>query len=152
MHLYVAGPMTGRPGFNFETFLRADHVLERMGHTTFNPAAYEVAQGLVPWPEILHMNGDGQELVDAGYPFDRDAALSRDAGAIAGADGVVLLDGWEESFGSVTKVLVAIWAKKSVWHLTGMSNAETKEPDLFAANMPAIHSMSATFIMGRGLR
>lgn len=35
---YVAGPMTGHVGFNYEAFHKAEAILLNLGHECFNPA------------------------------------------------------------------------------------------------------------------
>ena len=146
MHLYVAGKMTGLPGFNFQAFVDTDEVLHNLGHTTFNPAVHEIEEGIVPWPEILGMEGNHQELADFGIPFDVSAALRRDMNAIADADGIVLLDGWEASSGAVLETAAAVWAKKRVFALSRILEDEWEMCELGPLQ---IHSTLANFYLDK---
>ena len=114
MHLYVAGPMTGIKGFNFQNFVDADAALLAGGHTTFNPAVHEIEQGIVPWPEILEMEGTQEELAALDHEFSFSEALVRDMTAIAEADGVILLPGWQNSSGATLEVAAALWTGKRI--------------------------------------
>jgi hypothetical protein len=116
-HFYVAGPMSGYKGFNFEAFILADKILLDAGHTTFNPAVHEISMGIVPYPEILDTDGDFQELIHLGVPFDKRKALRRDMLAIADSEGVVLLDGWEKSSGAFLEALAATWIDLPLFRL-----------------------------------
>lgn len=91
--LYVAGPMTGYADWNFPAFERAAEDLRDEGYEVVSPHEIDLEGGFDP-------SGDG-----AG--FDLRAALERDVEAVLEADGVALLDGWEQSPGAVIEVLTA---------------------------------------------
>lgn len=87
--VYIAGPMTSIPDFNFPAFRTAEHELEQMGvgevwHTAEKaPPAPEDAR---PWEDYL-----------------RDALR-----LMLGCDAVVVLPGWRESKGARLEVHVAL--------------------------------------------
>lgn len=84
MKLYVAGPMTGLPEFNYPAFRAATKALEDLGHEVEDPSTNEN-----PTPEDYH-----------GWLRMGLAQLIR-------CDGVALLDGWEASGGARLEVNVA---------------------------------------------
>lgn len=84
MRLYVAGPMTGLPDFNYPAFFDAADRLDRGGFTVGNPAA------------------DGQVL---GWSWEQ--YLRRALRLMLECDGVAILDGWERSRGARLEAEVA---------------------------------------------
>lgn len=82
--LYVAGPMTGLPEFNYPAFQSAAAALTELGHEVEDPSTNKN-----PTP------GDYHGWLRAGI-----AQLIR-------CDGVALLDGWEASGGARLEVNVA---------------------------------------------
>lgn len=93
VRVYVAGPMTGLPRFNFDAFEEACDRLRADGYFVTSPHEMDLAQGFDP-------DSDG-----AGH--DLRAALEADIAAVIAADVVVLLPGWELSPGVMVEVLVA---------------------------------------------
>ncbi len=78
MLLYIAGPMTGIPEFNFPAFETAETALTEAGYEVLNPTR--------------HGSGDlDKQWIDYLIPCLRD---------VMAADGVALLDGWSESKGA----------------------------------------------------
>lgn len=83
MRLYLAGPMTGIPHFNYPAFNAAAAMLRAEGHEVFNPA--EVTE------------------------TDRRAALKADLTWICDhAEGIALLPGWERSSGARAEHALAV--------------------------------------------
>jgi len=85
MSLYLAGPMTGYPEFNYPAFTEAAGALRAGGETVVSP-------------HELHDN-------DFSRPFDW--YLRRDLKALCDCDAVALLPGWEDSRGAKLEVAVA---------------------------------------------
>lgn len=100
--VYVAGPMSGRPFFNFEQFDRAAAVLRAAGWMVFSPAEHDREGGL---DERLYPTGDIEALIAAG--FDLRAAFRWDLERILEADAIALLDGHEASTGAKAELAVA---------------------------------------------
>lgn len=100
-NVYVAGPMRGLPEFNFPAFNAADDRLTDLGYDVFNPAARDRATGFDP------SGMTGHENLTA-HGFDLRAALGADTYYIAHhADGILLLDGWENSSGARAELALA---------------------------------------------
>lgn len=94
MTVYLAGPMTGLPEFNFPAFDRAAEMLAAQGYTVFNPAQMDRDVGFDP---------SSTQVSDE---FLRDA-LRRDLAAICDADAIAMLPGWEQSGGARIEWMLA---------------------------------------------
>ncbi len=77
MKLYVAGPMSGLPEYNYPAFHKAAADLRAAGYEVLNPAENDRPLG-DPW-----------------HAFMRDAI-----GLLIQCNGVALLDGWQDSRGA----------------------------------------------------
>jgi nucleoside 2-deoxyribosyltransferase len=93
MKVYVAGPMSGHPDLNFPAFEQATRELREAGFSVTSPHERDEASGFDPTKE--------------GAQFALRLALQRDVEAVLEADGVALLDGWEESPSAVIESLTA---------------------------------------------
>ena len=81
---YIAGPMTGMPGLNFENFNRVATELRNQYFEVANPA--EINPDLdADWTEC--MRADIKQLVDC--------------------DAIYMLDGWETSRGASIEYIIA---------------------------------------------
>jgi hypothetical protein len=114
--LYIAGPMSGYPDFNFPAFHAAEAVLLDQGYLVVNPARIDETDG---WPAGAKHPEDGSTTID---DDSRRAFLRRDFLEMLRCDGLVLLDGWSESVGANAELAVARMAGLPVWHLTGPWN------------------------------
>ena len=85
MRLYVAGPMTGLPEFNYPAFYSAAADLDAVGYETINPARKEGREGCSSWLDYMRAS-----LLD-----------------LAACDGVATLTGWGESRGAALEVHIA---------------------------------------------
>lgn len=83
MKIYVAGPMTGLPEFNYPSFRAAAAQLRQLGHYVEDPST-----NINPTP------GDYHGWLRAGLE------------QLIGCDGVALLPGWEASGGARLEVNV----------------------------------------------
>lgn len=83
--LYIAGPMTGLPEFNFPAFNAAEEWLRESGYETRNPARHGAGE-------------PGQEWSDY---------MRRDIPDLLECEGVALLGGWEKSRGARLEVTIA---------------------------------------------
>jgi hypothetical protein len=90
MKLYLAGPMTGLPDFNFPAFDRIAADMTDAGFTVFNPAQMDRDAGFDPSTTVVSKK------------FLRDA-LRRDLSAICECDAIAMLPGWEKSGGAMVE-------------------------------------------------
>jgi len=97
--IYLAGPMSGIPEFNYPLFKEVTAKLRAQGHEVFSPAeaddrrhGTDISKG--------NKNGDPKQAAKE-HGFSLRDALCEDLTYICKeADTIVLLPGWERSFGS----------------------------------------------------
>jgi hypothetical protein len=108
--IYLAGPMSGYPEFNFPAFNAAAERLRAGGLEVFNPAERDIERhnGV----DISKGNKTGsikQAMKEHG--FDRRAAMADDLEFIMRhADAIALLPGWEASEGANLELAAAKFA------------------------------------------
>ena len=107
MKIYLAGPMTGIPQFNFPVFDTVAAELRALGHTVVSPPEQD-PPGV---REAALASPDGKlsaEGLIAGYSWGD--ILSQDVKEIAdgGFDAIVLLEGWERSRGARLEAFVGL--------------------------------------------
>lgn len=111
MNLYLSGPMTGIPEFNFPLFDEIRDSLIAQGHTVASPADHDrevlmAAHGVTPEEVDGYAEGNiWQYSESAGaagdlYVWDFDKIMTW-------ADGIVLMPGWENSTGARYERIVA---------------------------------------------
>ena len=83
--VYIAGPMSGLPDFNYPAFFRAASQLAAVGVEPINPARAESREGASTWLDFMRLS-----LVD-----------------IAACDGVATLPGYAASRGASIEVRLA---------------------------------------------
>ena len=97
---YLAGPMTGLPGFNYRAFDDARDVLEAEGWTVISPTDLDRENLGIAFDEM-----DGTEdLSEYRTDFAR-----QDLDALLDAHAVIVLPGWERSTGARNEATVASW-------------------------------------------
>jgi hypothetical protein len=122
--LYLAGPMRGRPEFNFPAFDRAEAQLRDMGHDVFSPAARDREHGFT----AEGLTGD-EDLAALG--FDLRDALAVDLEWITRhADAVIVLPGWEGSSGARAEVATAKALGLPVHELVAFDLYGERAPDV----------------------
>ena len=95
MKLYLAGPMTGIPQFNFPAFDRWAGLLREKGYEVLSP--HEADPGEVQEIAWASVAGDPAELPESDGLLP---ASIRNLEGVAQCDGIALLPGWEKSLGS----------------------------------------------------
>lgn len=95
MNIYLAGPMRGRPLFNFPMFDAAAVVLRAAGHTVYAPQEHDRQIG---FNEKAELNPIPEQLAEM---------MSWNINRILIADAIALLPGWTQSTGSRIELLVA---------------------------------------------
>jgi len=122
-NVYVAGPMRGKPDFNFPAFDDATLKLKALGYSVFSPADHDRSNGF----QTEGLTGH-ESLTERG--FDLREALRADTEYIATtADAILLLDGWQQSSGARAELALAA--------ALGLDAAEGFGPDGQPAWMPA---------------
>ena len=105
--IYIAGPMSGYPEFNFPAFYAAETALRSIGFEPINPANKDAEQD--PDPEA-YATGDHVLVQEKGFDFK--AAYLWDVTQVIEGDGIYMLSGWQFSPGAVGEHAVAVAMKK----------------------------------------
>jgi hypothetical protein len=105
MIVYIAGPMRSRPLYNFNAFFAAAMDLREQGFEVLNPAERDMSVGFDP----------SRHLEDQANGFSLHEAFDWDVKAVARADAIVLLPGWNTSKGAQTELVVALSLGKQVY-------------------------------------
>lgn len=97
--LYIAGPMTGIPEYNYPAFNDAETLLKSVGFKVLNPARQ-------------------------GFGLTYDEYLKRAMADVFACDGIALLPDWENSPGAKAEVALADALKKDasglgIWLIVG---------------------------------
>lgn len=92
MKVYIAGPMSGLPDFNYPAFFKAAERLRAAGYEVENPAENK-PEGTASWQAYMRMS-----LVQ-----------------ISRVDGIALLPGWQESKGASLEVHIAEALGLTLW-------------------------------------
>jgi hypothetical protein len=106
--IYIAGPMSGYPEFNFPAFFKAQKHFEELGWKVWNPANKEAEQGTTAAESFA--KGDNAGLVAEGW--DWRGAFDWDCNKVIYGDAIYMLKGWEYSPGATAEHAVAKFAKK----------------------------------------
>ena len=77
--VYIAGPITGKPGYNVDVFAAAERHLTACGHTVVNPTT-------------LHEGPLGS--------LSREEYMRTDIRALLDCEAIYLLPGWQDSRGA----------------------------------------------------
>lgn len=105
--IYIAGPMTGYPEFNFPAFHAAEERLKADGWWVFNPAKKDEEYDL--HAEAVR-TGDAKLAAENGFDFR--SAYLWDVTRIIEGDAIYMLDGWQFSPGAVGEHAVAVAMKR----------------------------------------
>lgn len=105
--IYIAGPMSGIPGFNFPAFFAAEKYLTGQGWAVFNPAKKDLEATLDS--ESVE-TGDALKAIKSGFDF-REAFLW-DVSKVIEGDGIFMLKDWENSPGARGEHAVAVAMKR----------------------------------------
>src|ERR1700679_3648057 len=112
MRVYIAGPMTGIPQFNFPLFNKVAADLREQGHSCFNPAARDIERHA----NIDFTSGDVEQVKSQGFSLRE--ALADDTNYIClEADAIVMLPGWEFSLGARAEHALATALKHTILYL-----------------------------------
>lgn len=122
MKLYLAGPMTGKPEYNFPAFTAAAATLRKQGHEVTSPHEIDLEAG--------------DNAATPLRPFIE--YMRRDLPALLTCDGVALLPGWTASRGARLEACVAHACGLKTFYFDGMTLKDegvhvVPVPDTFAA-------------------
>lgn len=103
MKIYIAGPMTWHPQFNYPAFIEAASVLRERGYDVVSPAELDNPEDRA----AALASVDGNPATYAGSSTWGDF-LSRDVKLIAdgGIEGIAVLPGWQNSSGARLETFV----------------------------------------------
>lgn len=103
--IYVAGPMSGIPHFNYPAFNAATTAFREQGHIVFNPAEHDIETF---GKDISNATGCTVTAAKE-HGFDRRAALKADLTWICeNATAIALLPGWKKSTGACAEHALAV--------------------------------------------
>lgn len=105
--IYIAGPMSGYPEFNFPAFFAADEKLKAEGWHVWNPAAKSQEAEL---DAEAFKTGDNKLVIEKGFDFRK--CYLWDVEKVIESDAIYMLPGWQYSPGAVGEHAVAVTMKK----------------------------------------
>ena len=105
--VYIAGPMSGIPEFNFPAFFAAEEKLRAEGYKVWNPANKEQEKEL---DEEAYKDGNAEKAVAAGFDFKE--CYLWDVSKVIESTAIYMLPGWENSPGARGEHAVAVAMKR----------------------------------------
>ena len=140
--IYIAGPMSGYPEFNYPSFFAMEHILKQIGvETVLNPVVI----------------GDG----DTTMPYD--FYIRHSLQMVSQATAIVMLDGWEKSKGAQLEHLSATTMGLPVFdqrlNLIEYKNTENVDPKAAAGAIkcpmwliPPVALETIAWVLGLGAK
>lgn len=107
--VYIAGPMSGIPEWNYPAFFAAAAKLRADGWHVYSPAENDIEEDMVD--DEAKTTGDTAQAIANGV-FDYRKAYMWDIDKVVNSDGIYLLPGWEQSPGARGEHAVAVFCKK----------------------------------------
>lgn len=104
--LYIAGPMSGYPEFNYPAFNEADEFWTECGYQVFNPAKHD------SYLTELPAGFETGDHVAANAARDFREVFGWDVAKVIEADAIYMLEGWQYSPGACAEHAVAVAMKK----------------------------------------
>lgn len=115
--VYVGGPMTNRPNFNFPAFDSLSAYLRDRGWDVHNPHEHDLE--LYPTIDDAEATKTGDVIaLNKEIGFTLGGAMRWDLVKVAESDGIVLLPEWETSSGATYERYVAECCGREVWLAT----------------------------------
>lgn len=137
MRVYLAGPMTGYPRWNFDAFALAAALLRDRGYEVVSPAEVELARGFDPDTPAAVYTAD-----------DYTAAMRRDVEALLTVDAVALMDGWASSRGASMESTVGRALGLRVGPLMSFLGADGPAPRGTAERVPPLTGQTYRIVPG----
>jgi hypothetical protein len=117
--VYLAGPMSGKPEFNFPAFFQGADFLRGEGYEVFSPAEHDME--VVASEDTDFWKGNDGTVVPDGLSYR--SCLKADLTWICdNAEGMFLLPGWENSKGVGAEVALAKCLGIPIWELHGLDS------------------------------
>lgn len=131
MKIYLAGPMSGYPQFNYPKFQWGAGVIRDLGHEVLNPAEMND-----PETRKLALASDTGSLAEEWHGETWGDFLKRDVKIVADlVDGVALLNMWHKSRGARTEAFVALQCLKPVFRLYDNGDLVEYTPSVLMADI-----------------
>ncbi|MEE9125379.1 MAG: DUF4406 domain-containing protein [candidate division NC10 bacterium] len=133
LRLYLAGPMTGIPQYNFPAFDQAAAVLRDIGYDVVNPTETDPEDV----QDLARASTNGDPTTDGiSHLEPLEVTAVRNVHEVVGCDAVALLNGWHRSPGTRHEVETAHRFGKPVapvflWTLAGFHMTDTREAVLY---------------------
>jgi len=108
LRVYIAGPMRGKPLYNFSAFDEAKKQAIALGYDVISPADLDRAAGIDPikYPEMVETYESNFASIRTIVQRDLSVLLSFKA---EDGDAIALLPGWRHSIGASAEYAVAKW-------------------------------------------
>jgi len=104
--IYIAGPMRGKPDWNYEAFDKAEQMMSKLGWNVINPATLDENSR-----ETQDLNCTSSDFDPDTNNIHRDAnrlIMKRDLDAICDScDAIYMLEGWQMSQGACAEFYLA---------------------------------------------
>ena len=124
MKVYIAGPMSGIPKFNYPAFLAAADALRAVGYEVLCPAEMDSPE--MQKLAMASKKGLLSDLKATGETWGD--VLAKDVKLISDEiDAVVVLPGWSKSRGARLEVFVALSVQKPVFYYEDMNEIDPNE-------------------------
>jgi hypothetical protein len=105
--IYLAGPMSGKPFFNFAAFFQYEEHLQNLGWKVWSPARNDIAKHGEFYK--LCPTGSHDELDATGVVLNYRTAMTDDCAMLLGGQitAIALMPGWEHSKGAHVEYALA---------------------------------------------
>lgn len=107
--VYISGPMTGKPFYNFPAFFQAEKRFRDWGWDVVNPARVDLEGGTI---------SDPPTFIGLHLTVRRDLLLILDNLSPVRQDAIAMLPGWLDSYGALAESFVADWLGLTVLDAT----------------------------------
>lgn len=151
MRVYIAGPMTGIPQFNYPAFISAAETLRSYGYDVVSPAELDDPEDRAA--ALASPNGRMSEFNSRSSQTWGDF-LARDVKLLAddGIEGIVVLRGWGKSKGARLETFVAHLLGLPIYRMDRIESADRRVKPLSLyrawANEPDLAIASAAYRQG----
>lgn len=93
MKIFISGPMSGKPEYNFPEFNKRESILRNQGWEVVNPVT------------ICELYGGAEKVTNDKHLFD--LMIDKEITELKKCDAIYMLKGWEDSCGAFKEYFVA---------------------------------------------